>query len=251
MQSPRHSTQFFLLHFARIVVAVMLVCALLAGVAPTGSLSLAAASECSMSCCAGLPPHPAGECESVVSCHVKLPKQIEASDAPTAEHVPNMAASSHDAHDDNGESHAPPAHHHAAESQTATDDASHDAPAETDQAPTRTATESTATHASTQLPPSQQTSPQSGAKPLRRRASVARPALANPCPPDCGMAASGFINVQRSRDAATLTSAHRPRPPTGVVARTHASGFPLDFSAGKYRLAPPRAPPVALNSTPA
>jgi hypothetical protein len=58
------------------------------------------------------------------------------------------------------------------------------------------------------------------------------------------MAASSFGNRLRSRDAATHAQAHRlHRPPTRVVALRHVSALPLT-SAGKYRLAPPRAPPL-------
>ena len=198
----------------------MLALALLAGGAPVGSLSLASASECSMSCCIGLPSHRPGECDSVLSCHVELPQHTEASDAPEAEQVEDTGAPSHHAQGDSDD-----AEHHQAQTPTAT---------QTDA--------SAASSPQTAQPPDKQ-------KP-RRHAVIARPALVNPCPPDCGVASS-FVNVLRSRDAATLTGAHRARPPTRVFARAHAFGLPLKFSAGKYRLAPPRAPPAALNSTPA
>jgi hypothetical protein len=234
---------------ARIGAACALVLVLLVGTVPVGSFSLAAASECSMSCCIGLPSHRPGECESAVSCHVKLPEQIEASDAlALAEQAQDMAAP---AHHDHGDGAAAVEHQPAAESQTAAHDASHDAShaaqTETRQAQTRTASHSSASPASS---PSEQTAEQSDAKKPRRHASIARVALANPCPLDCGMASS-FINALRSRDDATLAGTHRPRPPTSVVAPAHASGLPLKFSAGKYCLAPPRGPPAFLNSTPA
>ncbi|HJR07685.1 MAG TPA: hypothetical protein VJ842_10525 [Pyrinomonadaceae bacterium] len=185
-----------------------------------------------MSCCIGLPPHKAGECAGV-SCHVAL--------AQNASH--DKHGKVHDTHDDRhntAAAHETAAHHqHESQAQpTAThNEASHHAHAEeAHHAEARQASESSATtdaeHASSKSK-------------RERRPNVAPASLANPCPSDCGMAAGNARNNVRPRDAATLTAAHRPRPHARLADSKHSSNLPL-ASAGKRRLAPPRAPPLAL-----
>lgn len=245
MQPSRHKTRATFVRASRVVAALALVLALLSGIAPAGSL--ASASECSMSCCIGLPSHAAGECAGV-SCHVKLPEQTASSE--------DTHGIAHDAH---GESHdddrnkvaashevashevdAASAHQHESQPQltTAARDASHASHAEEARdAETLQASESSATtsagHAS------------SKSKQKERRSSVAPASLARPCPSDCGMAAGNAGNNVRPRDAATLTPTQRPRPPARLAVSKHSAAPPV-ASSGKHRLAPPRAPPLAL-----
>jgi hypothetical protein len=267
-------------HVARIVAALTLVCALLAGVAPPGSLaSFAPASGCSMSCCVGKPPHAAGDCASV-SCHVKLPGRAASHDGDgthAGDH--HAAASAHQTADDHTHdghvSHAPPqashnshsvqkethhaethqaetlfaahateTHHashtpqtHAAET-TETNHASHAAEAtETDATAEGTKTHASDAHGTRAEQPR-------GDRRSRRGIAEAHASVANPCPSDCGMAAGGFGNNVRPRDAAALAQARRPRPPTRFAALRHFSNLPRISSDGR-RLAPPRAPPAA------
>jgi hypothetical protein len=232
-----------LFHVTRIVVAVTLVLALLAGIAPLKSVSFASASLCSMSCCVALPPHRPGECDSVVSCQVKLPgHDAGAHDAPNDAHeAHHEAASTHPDTDERAQPHEPqpqPEAHHAA----------HTTHAGTHHAEPPEAAQTPQTPNAQQTPHARQLGLQpTAAKPDAKRArrpSIAPASVSHPCPSDCGMAAGGFGNRLRSRDAATLAQSHRPRPPTArVVTLKHASLLPL-ISAGKYRLAPPRAPPL-------
>lgn len=231
VQPSRHNSQATSVRAARVVAALVLVLALLSGIAPTGSLASVPASACSMSCCVGLPAHAAGECASV-SCHVKLPEQNA---APHDTH-----GQAHDAH---GESHeveiAASAHQDESQPQTATTahKDGHAAHAkETHGAETLQATESSATTNTGHTASSK-------SKREDRRPSVAPASLARPCTPGCGMAAGNAGNNVRPRDAATLTAAERSRPPAPVALSKHSSGLTL-ASAGKHRLAPSRAPPL-------
>ncbi|MDQ1524055.1 MAG: hypothetical protein QOE47_1979 [Pyrinomonadaceae bacterium] len=265
MRSSQFRAQTTAAHVARIVAALTLVVALLAGVAPQGSLaSFAPASGCSMSCCVGKPPHAAGDCASV-SCHVKLPGR----------------AASHDSHDGDG-THAGDQHAAASTHQTA-DDHTHDghvshAPqqashnshpvqkethhAETHHAETlfaahatethhaahaATETDATAgvtkTHASDAHGTKVDQQPGGNSRNRRSVAAAAHASVSNPCPSDCGTAASGFGNNVRPRDTAALAQARRPRPPTRFAALRHFSNLPRT-SSDRRRLAPPRAPPA-------
>jgi len=241
VQPSRHNSQATSVRAARAVAALVLVLALLSGIAPSGSFASVSASGCSMSCCIGLPAHAAGEC-AAVSCHVKLPGQNAA-----PQDTQGQAHDAHgESHDDDRRNAATPheveiaasVHQHEPQPQTATaaHKDGHAAHAgETHGAETLQASESSATanaeHAS------------SKSKRKEHRPSVAPASLARPCPSDCGMAAGNAGNNVRPRDAATLTAAERPRPPTPLAVSNHSSGLPLD-SAGKHRLAPPRAPPL-------
>jgi hypothetical protein len=235
VQFSRHSAQLVLFHVTRIVVAVMLVLALLSGIAPLKSISFASASLCSMSCCVALPPHRPGECDSVVSCQVKLPgHDARAHDAPDADHQHHTAATSHPDGDEHARQHEsnpqPRAAHHAA----------HTAHAGTHHAETPEAPETSQADARQPESKSPEAKPESK---QARRPGIAPASVSNPCPSDCGMAAGSFGNRVRSRDAATLAHAHRPRrPTTRTVSTRHVSLLPLT-STDKHRLAPPRAPP--------
>jgi hypothetical protein len=75
--------------------------------------------------------------------------------------------------------------------------------------------------------------------------SVAPTTVSKPCPPDCGATAAGFAHSRRSRDAATLSEASRPRPPS-LNASTRAGENLIASHDARRRQSRPRAPPAAL-----
>ncbi|MDQ1610789.1 MAG: hypothetical protein QOG00_720 [Pyrinomonadaceae bacterium] len=283
MRRSRFRAQTTAAHVARIVAALTLVVALLAGVAPQGSLaSFAPASGCSMSCCVGKPPHAAGDCASV-SCHVKLPGRAASRDSHDGDGThagdQHAAASTHQTADDHTRdghvSHAPQqashnshpvqeeTHHaetHHAETlfaahATETHHASHTPQTHASETTetnhvshAATGTDATAgvtkTHASDAHGTKVDQPPGGNSRSRRSVAAAAHASVANPCPSDCGTAASGFGNNVRPRDTAALAQARRPRPPTRFAALRHFSNLPRT-SSDRRRLATPRAPPAA------
>jgi hypothetical protein len=76
-------------------------------------------------------------------------------------------------------------------------------------------------------------------------ASVAAQAFTTPCSAECAAAALTFAQVRRPREAAALSIAVRPRPPT-IVSRAD-SPLNLSFSSSaRRRQSSPRAPPLSL-----
>jgi hypothetical protein len=224
---------------ARIIAALTLVLALLSGIAPPGSLALAApVSECSMSCCIGKPPHAAGH-GAADSCHVELPAHDAHGNPHDGAHehqhdaAPSLQTPGHQAR-----------HDHASQPQTPAHDAHSDGAA-THQANTHPAWHApeTGTNAA---PQTEAGEPESEAvQPAHRHSAAAHASVARPCPSGCGMAAGNVGNNLRVRDASTLAHARRLQPPARAAALKHSSTLPLT-SSDKRRLAPPRAPPVAL-----
>lgn len=170
--SPRKSGPA--LRPARLVLASLLACALLAGAAPFG---LAAdAHGCEMPCCKGA----GGDCADG-SCAVELPSKTEAP-TPAPESDPVCGADSAAARHASGR---PPARH---------------AP------PAPVAREKAGVaHRHRRHVSGRDTSP--GAK-------SAAAAVSEPCPPDCGAAPNSFNSPRRPREHAALTHRPRPRAPT-------------------------------------
>lgn len=74
--------------------------------------------------------------------------------------------------------------------------------------------------------------------------SAASASVGKPCPSDCcGGATASFAGLKRPRQAAALTDAFRPRPPT-VEPHRHEPSGPLKLTSALRRSHPPRAPPV-------
>ncbi|MDQ1591326.1 MAG: hypothetical protein QOG71_1953 [Pyrinomonadaceae bacterium] len=281
MRPSQFRAQTTAAHVARIIAALTLVVALLSVSAPQGSLaSFAGASGCSMSCCVGKPPHAAGDCASV-SCHVKLPGRAASHDGDgthAGDH--HAAASTHQTADDHAHdghvshaqqqashnshsvqkethhaethhaetlfaAHATETHHasHTPQTHAAETTETHHASRAAEATETDTTTEVTKTHAS-DAHGTKVDQPGGNSRSRRSVAAAAHASIANPCPSDCGTAASGFGNNVRPRAADALAQARRPRPPTRFAALRHFSNLPRTSSDGR-RLAPPRAPPAA------
>ena len=186
-------------YLIRSVLAAMLALALLAGVAPFASFS--SADTCTMSCCAGKPPHEAGSCSTAFN----GTKQAE---------MDGEAIHVHEAQSDAGGMRV--------------------ASAEIVEA---------STHCGTTQHSSESGAPDAAAAPPQTT-NVAAHVLTTPCSPECAAAlAYSSAQVRRPRNAATLASNTRPRPPTLVL-----SAEPLceaqSSSAAVRRQSRPRAPPT-------
>jgi hypothetical protein len=201
---------------ARIVAAVMLVLALVSGIAPFGASS--SASLCAMACCAGKPPHEAGACAGV-SCHAHLstrreepppkpkpkthcemsgggaPDHQEMARIPDALTIDSTVATEHL----DGEDHLA----------TAQSDASQNAP---------------------------------------RQASiiVTAAAISNPCRPDCGAGVFNSSVQGRQRSSAVISYAGQPRPPCGEHLFL-TNGSPARALSALCRKCVPRGPPVLFS----
>lgn len=82
----------------------------------------------------------------------------------------------------------------------------------------------------------------------RHEPSVETASLGKPCPSDCCGAVTGSsTSLRRPKQAAALTDALRPRPPTVEPHRDAPSGQLKDASALRWSH-PPRAPPTRLHS---
>lgn len=199
----------------RVIVAAGLALALLAGVIPFNTFS-SAQQTCTMTCCAGKPPHLAGSCSMAFS------------DADQAETGGASGASEHQAHTGGA------AEAGAMQMQEA-------APEIIEATSHCGTTESSSEH----KPSTRRTSHQT--------ASIIAHVLTSPCSPECAAAAvPNFSQVRRPRaDSAMLTAGSRPRPPTlvsPVEQTTQLQTSPEVFC----RQSRPRAPPrLVLDHLPA
>jgi hypothetical protein len=160
----------------QIILAAMLLLALLASVAPLGSL---ASHRCQMACCLGKAPHAEGSCS-----------------------VAFMSEEKEVAANDQGEEHS--AHHH--------------------------------THHSEAQP--------SSSKDSSRNLSVAAQIITTPCAPECAAAASASTRSPRPREAAAMSVAARPRPPSAALFKKDYSKTLLPPGERRHRIRP-RAPPIS------
>jgi hypothetical protein len=191
---------------ARIAAAVMLMLALLGGVAPLGGLS--SSHLCTMSCCAGLPPHEAGSCMHG-ACHVNF--TLRTLPPPAHEEL----CGGHNAHTvRRGVNRAAPTLIKLGYSLPAQ-------PAEQLSAPA-------------QVPPPAHV----------QAASVAAIIFTKPCLPDCGAGTFSSQGQSRPRDSAALSYAGRARPPTGLRP-SRATYSLLNTLDALCRRSRPRGPPLS------
>jgi len=190
----------------RIVLAVGLALALLAGVVPA-SLS-SAQQTCTMSCCAGKPTHAAGSCSHAFS-----------DESETHKHGTTTAE----------------AQHHTEATQTEGTTAPEIIEADA----------STSSHCGTNAQPSTESASTGRAARPPQPPSIKAHVLIRPCSPECAAAAvSNLSQVRRGRSVAVLTANHRPRPPTR--ASLTEQDFKLQTSPAVIcRQSRPRAPPTA------
>jgi hypothetical protein len=87
--------------------------------------------------------------------------------------------------------------------------------------------------------------PSSSVKKSSRTLNVASQAMTTPCSPECAAAASASTQLPRPRDAAAMSMAGNPRPPTPVRFKKEFSTV-LSPSAERRRQIHPRAPPLSL-----
>jgi hypothetical protein len=87
--------------------------------------------------------------------------------------------------------------------------------------------------------------PPSSGKKSSRTLNVASQAMTTPCSPECAAAASASMQLPRPRDAAAMSVAGNPRPPTLLVFKKEFSTV-LPPSAERRRQLRPRAPPLSL-----
>lgn len=169
----------------RIVVAVVLVLALLSGIAPFKSAS--AGNLCTMTCCAGLPPHSAG------SCHMEMPAPGKLSQETTPEPESDKLCGLREP-----ETGAPA-------------DVAAGAIGINDNAESSLNLDAVTVDASDHCQVNSQT--EEDAQPAadsNQAANIAAHSFARPCPPECGSGATGS-GVRRPPDAATLVQNARPR----------------------------------------
>jgi uncharacterized protein involved in copper resistance len=196
---------------------LVLALVLLAGLIPAGVLS--AVRACNMACCAGKPPHQAGACNFV------LP-------GVGPEEPPPAAADGDDEH------------------------SSHHAHMEMDAENAGATTETIGTNASSdhcrKALPSQPASTTQSASPSTIRtsaqteqATVSARAFDKPCSMECAAAVLNLSPGRQKREAAALSTAFRPRPPTLLSRADHLN--PLFASTiERRRQSRPRAPPSSL-----
>jgi hypothetical protein len=87
--------------------------------------------------------------------------------------------------------------------------------------------------------------PSSSGKKSSRTLNVASQAMTQPCSPECAAAISASTQLPRPRDAATMSVAGNPRPPTLSIFKKEFSAVPSP-SAERRRQIHPRAPPLSL-----
>lgn len=76
------------------------------------------------------------------------------------------------------------------------------------------------------------------------QASLSTTALTKPCQSDCGSCGSSFTNSNRRRNAAALTHAARPRPPT-LSSQPGVSSLVILTRAAERKQSRPRGPPLS------
>jgi hypothetical protein len=204
------STRPARISFARTILATMLALVLLSGIAPLNALSRS--HQCRMACCAGKSPHAEGSCSVAFVTETQEEPSDEQAEEQAEEQVEEQAAHSHHAHQ------------HAA-SATSEKIASSGGDA-------------------AQHHPAQHSS--SGKKSSRTLNVAAAQAMTPPCSPECAAAtAPASTQLPRPRDAAAMSVAGNPRPPTLSIFKKEFSTV-LPPSAERRRQLHPRAPPSLL-----
>lgn len=195
---------------ARISVVALLALVLLAGLIPSGALS--ASHACQMDCCAGKPPHEAGACNA-------FPQSAEKDETP-----PQADADEHSSHHD--------------EMQMS---------GAADETVTGTFTETTVSSGHCQTAKHSSAQPHTPRRESSKHSSVAAQAFTRPCAPACAAAVLSLVQLRKPREAATVSIAVRPRPPT-LCFRADNSINPSTSSTELRRRIRPRAPPAMLSN---
>ena len=216
------------LRLARLLLASLMACAVLAGAAP--SALVYGAHACSMPCCQGA----GGDCRDG-SCTVGelFPAQAAKPAATPAESDPVCGVDLPTPRD----------------KQTATRAATHAAPAAGHHG-----------HGASPAPHARHAKPHRLAarrvkiehhhrrhvseRDTASGAAAFTAAVSKPCPPDCGAAPNASTNLRRPREQAALTHSSRPRAPT-PAARTRVVAHLTESSSTRRGPCSPRAPPFA------
>lgn len=215
MQVDLRTRRFSPTLVARILIAATLVAALVSGTVPFGLTS--SGHLCTMECCAGKPPHEAGSCMHG-SCEVNF--SVFKSPVPPKEQEEHCGASK------------PKATEHA---RMHTQDSP--APNKEDS--------SVADHRhDLQVDSSEQERARKSNS--QQTTSVAASMLTKPCPPDCGAGTLNYSSPSRPREAAALSYANKPRPPSSILIRSSSDNIFKTLEA-LYRRSPPRGPPASFS----
>lgn len=213
------STRIRLAILPRIVVAVVLVFALLAGIAPFKSAS--AGNLCTMACCAGLAPHAAG------SCHMEMAGSGKLKPEPTPEPEPEKLCGL-------------PAAERGAVKVTATTAA----PALNLDAVTVDASDHCQINSQSNEPGASSGDHAGHPDESDQTTSIAVNSFAKPCPPGCG-GGTTVSRVRRSPDAAPRAQDLRPRS-TFAKKYAYQSEDLLILSVCREQVRP-RGPPVSFS----
>lgn len=168
--------------------------------------AVSASHACQMDCCAGKPPHEAGACNAFAASAEKDEMQPEADASEHASHHEEMQMSGT-----------------ATETVIETKGSSGHC--------------QTATHSSAQ--------PHTPRRAHFKQSSVAAQAFTRPCAAECSAAVLSLLQLRKPREAATLSIAVRPRPPT-LCFRAGGIIDPSTSSTELRRRIRPRAPPAML-----
>jgi hypothetical protein len=201
------------LRAARMVAAVMLVLALVSGIAPFSTSS--SAGLCAMACCAGKPPHEAGACVGV-SCHAHLPTRQETPQPKPKTHCEMNGGST-------------PDHHEMARIPESLTVDSTDAPGHPDGEG----------HPS----PAQADTTQSASRPVSITVATI---ISNPCRPDCGVGVFSSSGQGRQRNAAVISYAGHLRP-TSDSSLSLTKRNPARTLSVLCRKCVPRGPPILFS----
>jgi hypothetical protein len=188
--------------FARTVLASVLLVVLLAGVVPFSSL--ASSHPCAMACCVGKAAHLAG------SCSTALDDEEEAESPADEQGEEEVTAAAHSDHMMHEPGATAPAREAAKHQESATQHSAH--------------------HSTP------------GEKSPRTSSVSSQAAMTTPCSTECAAAVSGYTQVRRPRDAASLAIAAHQHQPTNQFIFSHFSK-PLTEAAARRKLSRPRAPP--------
>jgi hypothetical protein len=214
------ATQTRLAFLPRIIVAVVLVLALLSGIAPFGSAS--AEHICTMECCAGLAQHAAG------SCHMDMSSAGRAAgeESPKPESDRHCGLPEADNELVNGLAAGVMGMKEDSNSSLGLDAITIDA----------------SDHCNTN---SQSKGVVSPSRNDSHPASIATQSFSKPCPPECGTGALSS-GVRPSRQALALAYNGRPWPPT-LVGKHHHPDYNFSIASGQCKQVRPRGPPVSFS----
>lgn len=193
---------------ARILIAATLTVALVVSIAPFGLTS--SAHLCTMSCCAGKPPHEAGSCHANFSVS-KPPSPLRDQEEHCGITEPQMAQ-----HGEMLMQDAPP-------------------PIEEDL--------STSDHQPQQVDSLAQ---EQSSQNRQQQTKIAAGVLTKPCPQDCGAGIFSYSSQRRPRDSASLSYADKPRPPTSPRLQRTSDNV-AKVQEALYRRARPRGPPLSFS----